>query len=115
MMRDDEYVRHDALGLADLVRRREVSAAELVDAAIARIEALNPRSTRSVRTRFDAARAEAAQVPLDAPFAGVPFLSRTCSATLAGEPTASGSRVCSPGRRCRATASWCAATALPAS
>ena len=37
-----EYEHYDALGLADLVRRRQVSAEELLDAAIARVEARNP-------------------------------------------------------------------------
>ncbi|HZK75122.1 MAG TPA: hypothetical protein VFD88_14100 [Clostridia bacterium] len=35
-----EVWEHDAIGQADLVRRREVSALELVDAAIGRVEAL---------------------------------------------------------------------------
>ena len=37
-----EYEGYDALGLAELVRRRQVSAGELLDAAIARVEARNP-------------------------------------------------------------------------
>ena len=37
-----EYEQHDAIGLADLIRRGEVSAAEVIDAAIARVEARNP-------------------------------------------------------------------------
>ena len=92
MMRDDEYVRHDAVGLADLVRRREVSAAELLEAAIARIEAHNPTLNAVVRTRYDAARREAAAVPPHAPLAGVPFLVKDLLATIAGEPTSGGNR-----------------------
>jgi Asp-tRNA(Asn)/Glu-tRNA(Gln) amidotransferase A subunit family amidase len=41
-MKAEELARYDGLGLAELVRRREVSAAELLDASIARVEALNP-------------------------------------------------------------------------
>jgi aspartyl-tRNA(Asn)/glutamyl-tRNA(Gln) amidotransferase subunit A len=93
MIRPDEYVRHDGLALAGLVRRREVSAIELLDAAIARIEAHNPTLNAVVRTRYDAARAEAAQVSTGAPFAGVPFLVKDLLAMIAGEPTGSGNRV----------------------
>jgi amidase len=93
MISTDDYLRHDALGLADLVRRREVSAGELLDAAIARIEAHNPALNAVVRKRYDAARAEALQVDLQAPFAGVPFLVKDLLATLAGEPTANGNRL----------------------
>jgi amidase len=49
----------DATAQADLVRRGDVSAAELVEAAIGRIEAVNPRLDAVIRTRFDQARAEA--------------------------------------------------------
>jgi amidase len=37
-----EYERYDALGLADLVRRKAVSPLDLLEAAIERVEARNP-------------------------------------------------------------------------
>jgi amidase len=48
----------DATAQADLVRRGEVSPKELAEAAIAAIEAVNPRRGRYavIRTQFDAAR-----------------------------------------------------------
>ncbi len=92
MIRADEYVRHDAVALAELVRRREVSAVELLDAAIARIDAHNPALNAVVRTRYAAARAEAAAVDPAAPLAGVPFLVKDLLATIAGEPTSGGNR-----------------------
>jgi len=95
MIRVDEYVRHDGLALAGLVRRGEVSAVELLEAAIARIEAHNPTLNAVVRKRYEAARVEAAQVNTDAPFAGVPFLVKDLIATIAGEPTGHGNRVLS--------------------
>ena len=75
-MKAEDYCRHDALGLADLVRRGEVSASEVCEAAIARIEALNPTLNAVISRRFDQARAEARRVAPggDRPFAGVPFL-----------------------------------------
>ena len=90
-MRYDEYVRHDALGLASLVQKREVSAAELVDAAAARIAAVNARVNAVVHQAVDRAR-EAASRPLSGPFAGVPFLLKDLLAAEAGVPTSHGSR-----------------------
>jgi amidase len=80
----------DATGQADLVRRGEVSPAELVDAAIARIEALNPELDAVIRTRFDQARAEAGGDLPDGPFRGVPMLLKDLGCMVAGEPTAFG-------------------------
>ena len=88
-----DYARHDGLGLAALVRAGEVSAAELLETAVARIEAHNPALNAVIRTRYDRARAEAARIDPAAPFAGVPFLLKDLIATLAGEPTAGGNRL----------------------
>ena len=56
-----EYHRYDAVGLADLVRRRETSATELVECALRAIESLNPRlnavvATGSMRNPWDLER-----------------------------------------------------------
>ena len=48
-----DYERYDALGLADLVRRREVTAEELLEAAIARVEARNPTVNAVVQRLYD--------------------------------------------------------------
>jgi amidase len=69
-----EYVRHDALGLADLVRRGEVAPSELVEVAIARIEQVNGRINAVVQRSFDRARRAATGALGDGPFRGVPFL-----------------------------------------
>ena len=68
-----EYDDHDATGLAELVRTRQLSARELVDAAIARIEARNPALNAVVHTQFERARREAQHAGTGS-FAGVPFL-----------------------------------------
>jgi amidase len=80
----------DATAQADLVRRGDVSAAELVEAAIGRIEAVNPRLDAVIRTRFDQARAEAAGDLPGGPFRGVPILFKDLGCTVEGEPTAFG-------------------------
>jgi amidase len=80
----------DATEQADLVRRGEVSPRELTEAAIARIEAVNPKLDAVIRTRFDAALAEAGGDLPDGPFRGVPILFKDLGCVVAGEPTAFG-------------------------
>ena len=67
----DEYASYDALGLAELVRKGEVSAAELARTARAAIDKVNPRLNAVIGT-IDSAADEAADG--DAPLRGVPFL-----------------------------------------
>lgn len=80
----------DAVGQAELVRSGEVSPAELVDAAIERIEARNPELNAVIHPRFEAARAEAAGDLPDGPFRGVPFLVKDAVALMADEPAHAG-------------------------
>lgn len=81
----------DALAQAELVRRGDVSSLELVEAAIARVEKVNPAVNAVVYKMYDQARA-AARGPLPAgPFAGVPFLMKDFLAEVAGEPFTEGS------------------------
>ncbi|HUF32154.1 MAG TPA: amidase [Acidimicrobiales bacterium] len=81
-----EPLDHDAVGQAELVRSGAVSPLELVDSAIARIEARNPELNAVIHERFDAARAEAAGDLPDGPFRGVPFLVKDGVCAMAGEP-----------------------------
>src|SRR5215467_8622018 len=80
----------DATAQAELVRSGEISAAELVEAAIGRIEAVNPKLDAVIRTRFDQARAEAAGDLPEGPFRGVPILLKDIGCLVAGEATAFG-------------------------
>lgn len=83
----------DATAQAELVRRREASPLELVDAAIQRIEKVNPQLNAVVWERFEMARQEARSADLpQGPFTGVPFLTKDLGCTTAGEPDSSGSR-----------------------
>ena len=93
-MKAEDYCQHDALGLADLVRRGEVSASEVCEAAIARIEALNPTLNAVISRRFDQARAEARRVApgQDRPFAGVPLLLKGLVQSHRDLPSIEGSR-----------------------
>ncbi|MGE0730641.1 MAG: amidase [Acidimicrobiia bacterium] len=76
----------DATAQAELVRSGEASPGELVDAAIARIEALDGDLNAVIHPRFDAARREAAAVDRSLPFAGVPMVLKDLICELEGEP-----------------------------
>jgi amidase len=86
-----EYDRYDGLGLAHLVRRKEVSAPELVEEAIARIERHNPTLNAVVYKAYDEARAAAKGKLPDGPFKGVPFLIKDIGVPVAGWPMTDGS------------------------
>lgn len=64
---------HDATGLAELVRKGEVSTIELVEAAIARAERVNPRINAIAERAYEEARERAEKADRKAPLAGVPF------------------------------------------
>ncbi|HZP29553.1 MAG TPA: amidase family protein, partial [Acidimicrobiia bacterium] len=89
----DEYAFMDATAQAELVRRGEVTPAELVDAAIARIEDVNPRLNAVIIPLYDKARAAAAGALPDGPFRGVPFLLKDAVAHSAGDPYHCGMQV----------------------
>jgi len=80
----DNFAFMDATALAELVRRKEVKATELVETVIERIEKLNPALNAVVTPMYDQAREAAENISLDAPLAGVPFLLKDILATYAG-------------------------------
>ena len=83
MVKTDAFASLDATEQAKLVRKRKVKPIELVDAAIERIERLNPIINAVVTPMFEQARAAAKKVP-KGPFAGVPFLLKDIGASYAG-------------------------------
>jgi len=88
-----EYRSYDALGLAALVASGAVSAAEVLDAAIAAIDARNP-DLNAVVSRCDAAaRADVARGLPDGPLTGVPYLIKDLNAHVAGLPSTQGVRL----------------------
>src|SRR5205823_6277002 len=89
----DDVAWLDASAQAELVRRGAASPAELVEAAIARIERTNPELNAVIIPRFEKARAEAASRALpDGPFRGVPFLLKDLICYSAGDPHHMGTR-----------------------
>ncbi|WP_421931165.1 amidase [Phenylobacterium sp.] len=89
-MKFEDYRSHDAVGLASLVAKCEVSAAELLETAVARMGQVNPALNAVTLDLADWGRKEAAKPP-SGPLAGVPFLLKDLGATLAGTVTSSGS------------------------
>ena len=84
---------HDAIGLADLVRDGKVEPRELVDAAIARAERVNPEINAIATPLFERARVQASKVDRTAPLAGVPFALKDLGLAVKGVPTRHGSRI----------------------
>lgn len=88
----DDLADLDATATADLIGSGQASPAEVVDAAIERVESLNSNLNAVVVEQFDAARERATEPLPDGPFRGVPFLWKDIGITVAGEPLYMGSR-----------------------
>jgi Asp-tRNA(Asn)/Glu-tRNA(Gln) amidotransferase A subunit family amidase len=87
-----EYEAYDALGLAQLVREKKVTPTELLEAAIARVEARNGAVNAVTMPLYDLARTTIADGLPAGPFTGVPFLMKDLTASLAGVRMTRGSR-----------------------
>jgi amidase len=87
-----EYDCYDALGLAELVRKREVSAAELLREAGERCDRVNPQLNAVICRVDEQAERKAGASDAGGIFAGVPFLVKDLGA-LAGAPQTCGSRL----------------------
>ena len=89
-----EYDQYDGLGLAELVKKKDVSAAELCEEAITRIERVNPALNAVITPMYDLARRAVNEGLPDGPFCGVPFLLKDLLGDFAGVPQTMGSRAC---------------------
>ena len=87
-----DYERYDAAGLADLVRRKQVTPGELLEAAIERVQARNGAINAVTMPLYDYARAAIAAGLPEGPFTGVPFLMKDLTAAIAGVPMTRSSR-----------------------
>jgi amidase len=88
-----EYASFDAIDLANLVRRKEIKAAELRDIGMEAIEAVNPRINAVIATTPEEAASALMRAQPDAPFAGVPFLIKDVGISYRGIPSESGCRM----------------------
>lgn len=85
-----EYEKLDAIGLAELIRSKKISPLEVLEAAIARAEAVNPRLNPINIPFYDLARTATRSLPANAPLAGVPFLLKDLNMSLKGTITTNG-------------------------
>src|SRR5262245_4119226 len=81
-----EYGKYDAVGLADFVRKKEVSAGELLDEAIARTAKVDPQINAVVVKHYDYAKKQVDKGLPDGPFSGVPFLLKDLDLLKARSP-----------------------------
>lgn len=91
LLSQEDYQGQDAMGLSQLVKSGEVSAEELLQAAIQRAEAVNPKVNAIVTPLYDFAREQIKAGLPDGPFTGVPFLLKDLLTSLEGTPLSNGS------------------------
>lgn len=87
-----EYREYDGLGLAGLIKAGEVTPSELLEAAIARANEINPSINALIHRFEDRAYRHIKEGLPDGPFTGVPFVLKDLLAAFAGEPLTMGSR-----------------------
>jgi len=86
------YKNYDGMGLAELVRKREVTAGEVIEAAIEEIDKKNPKLNAVINKMYDQAREKAEQLDSSGAFSGVPMLLKDIAQEIKGEPITSGSK-----------------------
>ena len=92
-MNNSEYFSYDALGLAELVRTKQISSIELLEVAIALTEKLDPKLNAVPIKHFELARENLKNNTNSGIFNGVPFLLKDLNNYLKGTVTSGGSRV----------------------
>jgi amidase len=88
-----EYDKYDALGLAELIAKKQITPLELLEAVRRRVEAVNPKINAFCQLFFDRAEAEIKQGLPAGPLHGVPFALKDLGQYLAGTVTSAGSRI----------------------
>ena len=86
-----DYANYDAIGLAQLVKKKDISASELLDTAIAHAEKENPAINAIITKLYEFGHEQIAQGLPDGPFSGVPFLLKDLLGSLEGTPMSNGS------------------------
>lgn len=85
------YTRYDAMGLAQLIKNKDVSPTELLQTAIAQAEQENPNINAIITKLYDYGQQQIDQGLPDGPFSGVPFLLKDLLGSLEGTPMSNGS------------------------
>jgi amidase len=92
-MTPEEFQNEDAVGLADLIARKEVSESEVLDAALTRLGEVNGTLNAVINVLEGEARRAIADGLPDGPLRGVPFLLKDLGVLMKGVPTGAGSRL----------------------
>ncbi len=92
-MKFSEYIQNDAVGLAELVKKGEVTAKELAALSFTRLQEVDKELNAVTQTRGAQVKEELENINLDATFAGVPFYIKDISQTIAGEVSTGGSKL----------------------
>ncbi|MDB5227622.1 MAG: Amidase [Bacteroidota bacterium] len=89
----EEYKKQDAVGLAELVKQKQVAPTELLDIAIKRTEEVNPKINAIITELYDFGKRSISELNSSSPFAGVPFLLKDLCIQLKGTRYTSASRL----------------------
>lgn len=93
-MKREEYLQLDAVAMAELLHKKEVSPKELTLLALEQLEELQPTLNLATNIRKEKVLKEAENIKVeDGPFAGVPTILKNVSQTIPGEPMTSGSKL----------------------
>lgn len=95
MLTSKEYMQYDGLGLANLVKSKQVRPDELLQTAIQRCEQVNPKLNAVIIPMYEQAQRQLKNQATESnqPFAGVPFLLKDLFQEYSGVPTSYGSNV----------------------
>ena len=93
-MKINEYIKYDAAGLSDLIKRKEVTATELIDLSEERLNEVNTDLNAVASERILKAKGEASELAdLSRPFSGIPFYLKGISQSIKGEPLEGGAQL----------------------
>jgi amidase len=94
LLGESDYLSHDLTGLVDLIATRQVSAAEVLDAAITRERAVNPDLNAISQSLHEHGRSAIEAGLPEGPLSGAPYLLKDIGTQLKGTPVRYGARMC---------------------
>jgi amidase len=86
------YKYYDGIGLAELIKKKELQPKEVLEEAIKTIEQHNPALNAVINKFYEKAEKQAETVDLNGTFAGVPMLLKDIAQDIAGEKITQGSK-----------------------
>ncbi|MGH0945145.1 amidase [Bacillus mycoides] len=92
MMNMFEYKKYDGIGLAKLVKNKEVHPKELVELSISTIEEVNPKVNAVINKMYERALDDANKTDIKHIFAGVPILLKDMMQEVEGQSLTNGSK-----------------------